>query len=122
MKYLISLILLAMLITSVNAGIIYMKVIDMTGDGYETIHVYQKDSLSTRYVKTINSSMEEPFTMGTSHNYTWVIEPRIQGVLKNPENPKILNYIYQNQFFYAFLITAAAIITYVLFRDTKRGK
>lgn len=93
MKRIILLLLLLSCFTV--SQICYVRIIDMTGDNYETIDVYQNDNMSTRFIKTLNTTTQHMSTVGAVHGYTFVINPTRKAVLEDFGNPNQLAYLYR---------------------------
>lgn len=113
----LSILILLLISMNTDAGIIYMRFIDNTGDGYEMIDVYQNDANSKRYIKTINMSQQVMPVIGTEHNYTLVLNPRRMGIVDNIRNTNQLSYLYHEFGKTIFLILVLVIILAV---HTKR--
>lgn len=81
------------LIPNVQAGVIYVKILDVV-DGYEDrAYIYQNDNWSIRYISTENiSSTDEPFTLSTDHGYTINLEPEYHTILESPQDDQFLWY------------------------------
>lgn len=97
----------------VNAGIIYIRIIDRTGDGYNLIDVYQRDGTSERYIKTINMTDVDIDTMGTGINYTFMILPSRNAIISNVDNTRQLSYIFQEagqSVFYLLLLILVLVL------------
>lgn len=106
-------ILLILLTIPVQAGIIYVRFLDLTNNQYDYIDVYQRDATSTRYIKTINISVQDMETLSTNINYTLVLHPNRKDILYDVSNPRQLSYLLQElpqYIFYGVIIGLLALI------------
>lgn len=107
-----------LLISFVQAGTMRVTIKDNTGQGYNNIQLYQNDSISRRWIKTLVLNESEPYLIGTGVNYVFYLEPTTKSIYTNPTNPRIANYWY----YISFTVVLIMILMIILVRSYYKAK
>lgn len=94
---------------TVNAGIIYVEFNDLTGDNIEYLYLYQNDNVSHRYVKTLNTTIQQ--TIGTGKHYSLSIPVSENKVKYDYQTTRPIDYFLNNiERFMSYIIILTLII------------